>query len=212
MRAADGQSGTGRRRTGGRPRRLFGGHHGSHRRPSADRGRARGGRRAIPRLGQRDRRDRAAHLAGAGAIHRRDDRRKRVAFFDAIAPIVHRDSIDMSVGWFQSRYDKTGPGGTGADYINCPMDRAQYEAFVAALVAGDKTQFHEWEKSTPYFDGCLPIEVMPSARRDAAVRTDEAGRADQSARSADQGLRHRPAPPGQQARHAVQHGRLPRPR
>src|SRR6266567_4453025 len=68
-----------------------------------------------------------------------------LAFFDAIAPIVHRDSIDMSVAWFQSRYDKVGPGGTGADYINCPMTRAQYEAFVAALVAGDKTSFHEWE-------------------------------------------------------------------
>jgi methylenetetrahydrofolate--tRNA-(uracil-5-)-methyltransferase len=83
-----------------------------------------------------------------------------LAFFDAIAPIVHRDSIDMNVAWFQSRYDKAGPGGSGADYINCPMDRAQYEDFVAALLAGDKTQFHEWEKSTPYFDGCLPIEVM----------------------------------------------------
>jgi len=83
-----------------------------------------------------------------------------LAFFDAIAPIVHRDSIDMGVAWFQSRYDKTGPGGSGADYINCPMDRAQYEAFVAALVAGDKTSFQEWEKTTPYFDGCLPIEVM----------------------------------------------------
>ena len=83
-----------------------------------------------------------------------------LAFFDAIAPIVHRDSIDMNVAWFQSRYDKAGPGGSGADYINCPMDRTQYEAFVAALLAGDKTQFHEWEKSTPYFDGCLPIEVM----------------------------------------------------
>jgi methylenetetrahydrofolate--tRNA-(uracil-5-)-methyltransferase len=83
-----------------------------------------------------------------------------LAFFDAIAPIVHRDSIDMSVAWFQSRYDKTGPGGTGADYINCPMDRDQYAAFIAALLAGDKTTFHEWEASTPYFDGCLPIEVM----------------------------------------------------
>ncbi len=83
-----------------------------------------------------------------------------LAFFDAIAPIVHRDSIDMSVAWFQSRYDKAGPGGSGADYINCPMDRTQYEAFVAALLAGDKTSFHEWEKTTPYFDGCLPIEVM----------------------------------------------------
>ena len=83
-----------------------------------------------------------------------------LAFFDAIAPIVHRDSIDMSVAWFQSRYDKAGPGGTGADYINCPMTREQYAAFVAALVAGDKTTFHEWEAATPYFDGCLPIEVM----------------------------------------------------
>jgi len=83
-----------------------------------------------------------------------------LAFFDAIAPIVHRDSIDMNVAWFQSRYDKAGPGGSGADYLNCPMDRSQYEAFVAALLAGDKTSFHEWEKTTPYFDGCLPIEVM----------------------------------------------------
>jgi len=83
-----------------------------------------------------------------------------LAFFDAIAPIVHRDSIDMSVAWFQSRYDKAGPGGSGADYINCPLDRAQYEAFVGALLAGEKTSFHDWEKTTPYFDGCLPIEVM----------------------------------------------------
>ena len=82
-----------------------------------------------------------------------------LAFFDAIAPIVHRDSIDMTKAWFQSRYDKAGPGGTGADYINCPLDRQQYEAFVAALVAGEKTEFKEWE-GTPYFDGCLPIEVM----------------------------------------------------
>ncbi|HEY0440929.1 MAG TPA: methylenetetrahydrofolate--tRNA-(uracil(54)-C(5))-methyltransferase (FADH(2)-oxidizing) TrmFO [Xanthobacteraceae bacterium] len=83
-----------------------------------------------------------------------------LAFFDAIAPIVHRDTIDMAVAWFQSRYDKAGPGGTGADYINCPLDAAQYAAFVQGLVAGDKVSFHEWEASTPYFDGCLPIEVM----------------------------------------------------
>lgn len=83
-----------------------------------------------------------------------------LAFFDAIAPIVHRESINMDVAWFQSRYDKAGPGGTGADYINCPLDKAQYEAFVAALLAGDKTEFREWEKDTPYFDGCLPVEVM----------------------------------------------------
>lgn len=83
-----------------------------------------------------------------------------LAFFDAIAPIVHRESIDMSVAWFQSRYDKVGPGGTGADYINCPMTKEQYDGFVAALVAGEKTEFKEWETNTPYFDGCLPIEVM----------------------------------------------------
>ena len=83
-----------------------------------------------------------------------------LAFFDAIAPIVHRDTIDMSVAWFQSRYDKVGPGGNGADYINCPMTKEQYDAFVAALIAGEKTEFKEWETNTPYFDGCLPIEVM----------------------------------------------------
>jgi methylenetetrahydrofolate--tRNA-(uracil-5-)-methyltransferase len=82
-----------------------------------------------------------------------------LAFFDAIAPIVHRESIDMDKAWFQSRYDKAGPGGTGADYINCPLDRDQYEGFVNALIAGEKTEFKEFEK-TPYFDGCLPIEVM----------------------------------------------------
>src|SRR3569832_1350743 len=83
-----------------------------------------------------------------------------LAFFDAIAPIVHKDSIDMSVAWFQSRYDKVGPGGTGADYINCPMTKEQYDGFVAALIAGEKTEFKEWETNTPYFDGCLPIEVL----------------------------------------------------
>ena len=88
-----------------------------------------------------------------------------LAFFDAIAPIVHRDSIDTSVAWFQSRYDKAGPGGTGADYLNCPMTREQYEAFVDALLAGDKTAFKEWE-GTPYFDGCLPIEVMAERGRE----------------------------------------------
>ena len=82
-----------------------------------------------------------------------------LAFFDAIAPIVHRDSIDMAKAWLQSRYDKAGPGGTGADYINCPLDREQYAAFIAALIDGPKTEFREWE-GTPYFDGCLPIEVM----------------------------------------------------
>ncbi len=79
-----------------------------------------------------------------------------LAFFDAIAPIVHRDSIDMTKAWFQSRYDK----GDGKDYINCPLDKAQYEAFIHVLIHGAKTEFQEWEKATPYFEGCLPIEVM----------------------------------------------------
>jgi methylenetetrahydrofolate--tRNA-(uracil-5-)-methyltransferase len=89
-----------------------------------------------------------------------------LAFFDAIAPIVERDSIDLEIAWFQSRYDKQGPGGGGADYINCPLDREQYRTFVAALHAGEKTEFHEWEKSTPYFEGCLPIEVMAARGED----------------------------------------------
>jgi methylenetetrahydrofolate--tRNA-(uracil-5-)-methyltransferase len=83
-----------------------------------------------------------------------------LAFFDASAPIVERDSINMDIAWFQSRYDKKGPGGGDADYINCPLNEAQYRDFVAALVAGEKTAFKDWEKSTPYFEGCLPIEVM----------------------------------------------------
>jgi methylenetetrahydrofolate--tRNA-(uracil-5-)-methyltransferase len=82
-----------------------------------------------------------------------------LAFFDAIAPIVHAESIDMSVCWRQSRYDKAGPGGSGADYINCPLDQEQYEGFIAALLAAEKTAFKEFE-GTPYFEGCLPIEVM----------------------------------------------------
>jgi methylenetetrahydrofolate--tRNA-(uracil-5-)-methyltransferase len=85
-----------------------------------------------------------------------------LAFFDAIAPIVERDSINMDIAWFQSRYDKKGPGGGDADYINCPMDEAQYHAFITALKTGETTEFKEWEKSTPYFEGCLPIEVMAS--------------------------------------------------
>jgi methylenetetrahydrofolate--tRNA-(uracil-5-)-methyltransferase len=90
-----------------------------------------------------------------------------LSFFDAVAPIVHRDSIDFEVAWFQSRYDKAGPGGgSGADYINCPLTREQYDAFVDALVAGDKADFRDFEKSTPYFDGCLPIEVMAERGRE----------------------------------------------
>ncbi|MGI9477316.1 MAG: methylenetetrahydrofolate--tRNA-(uracil(54)-C(5))-methyltransferase (FADH(2)-oxidizing) TrmFO [Hyphomicrobiaceae bacterium] len=89
-----------------------------------------------------------------------------LAFFDAIAPIVHAESIDEGKAWRQSRYDKPGPGGTGADYLNCALDRDQYEAFIDALLAGDKTDFKEWEANTPYFDGCLPIEVMAERGRE----------------------------------------------
>ena len=83
-----------------------------------------------------------------------------LAFFDAIAPIVYRESIDMSVAWFQSRYDKGGPAGDGKDYINCPLSRDEYLAFIDALLSAEKTAFQDWEMDTPYFEGCLPIEVM----------------------------------------------------
>ena len=89
-----------------------------------------------------------------------------LAFFDAIAPIVYRDSIDLDKAWFQSRYDKSGPGGDGADYINCPLDRNQYETFIEALIAADKIEFKEWEAVTPYFEGCLPVEVMAARGRE----------------------------------------------
>jgi methylenetetrahydrofolate--tRNA-(uracil-5-)-methyltransferase len=94
---------------------------------------------------------------------------EHLAFFDAIAPIIHRDSIDFDIAWFQSRYDKKGPGGGDADYINLPMTEDQYRGFVAALIAGEKTDFKEWEKSTPYFEACLPIEVM-AARGEETLR------------------------------------------
>jgi methylenetetrahydrofolate--tRNA-(uracil-5-)-methyltransferase len=88
-----------------------------------------------------------------------------LAFFDAIAPIVHFDSIDMDVAWFQSRYDKVGPGGTGKDYINCPLNKAEYDRFVDALLSGEQHKWHDWE-DVPYFDGCLPIEVMAERGRE----------------------------------------------
>ena len=107
-----------------------------------------------------------------------------LAFFDAIAPIVHLESIDESVTWRQSRYDKAGPGGTGADYINCPMSRDQYEAFIDALLAGDKTSFKEWEAYHALLRRLPADRGDGRARpRDAALRADEAGRADQSAQA-----------------------------
>jgi methylenetetrahydrofolate--tRNA-(uracil-5-)-methyltransferase len=83
-----------------------------------------------------------------------------LAFFDAIAPIVHRDSIDMSICWMAARWDRGSSEGGGKDYINCPMTREQYDIFVQALVDGDKMPFKDWERDTPYFGGCMPIEVM----------------------------------------------------
>ena len=88
-----------------------------------------------------------------------------LSFFDAIAPIIHLESVNMDVAWRQSRYDKEGPGGDAAAYINCPMDRDQYEAFIDALLAGPKSEFKDWEH-VPYFDGCLPIEVMAERGRE----------------------------------------------
>src|SRR6516162_4375544 len=96
-----------------------------------------------------------SRLTGEGAL----------AFFDAIAPIVHRHSIDMGVAWMQSRYDKEGPGGGAQAYVNCPMTRDQYEAFIDVLLAAEKTEFRDFE-GTPYFDGCLPIEVMAERGRE----------------------------------------------
>lgn len=91
---------------------------------------------------------------------------ENLAFFDAIAPIIHKDSINFEKVWFQSRYDKQGPGGSGADYINCAMNETEYNTFIDALLAGEKTEFKQWEKNTPYFDGCLPIEVMAERGRE----------------------------------------------
>ncbi|MCH2549335.1 MAG: methylenetetrahydrofolate--tRNA-(uracil(54)-C(5))-methyltransferase (FADH(2)-oxidizing) TrmFO [Alphaproteobacteria bacterium] len=90
-----------------------------------------------------------------------------LAFFDAIAPILYAESIDYDKAWFQSRYDKVGPGGNGKDYINCPLNRDQFEIFVQNLLDADKTEFHEWEKTTPYFEGCLPIEVIANRGRES---------------------------------------------
>ncbi|MGE0628848.1 MAG: methylenetetrahydrofolate--tRNA-(uracil(54)-C(5))-methyltransferase (FADH(2)-oxidizing) TrmFO, partial [Hyphomicrobiaceae bacterium] len=89
-----------------------------------------------------------------------------LAFFDAIAPVIHLDSIDRTRAWFQSRYGKSGPAGSGADYLNCALSKPQYEAFIDALVAGDKIEFKAWEANTPYFDGCLPVEIMAARGRE----------------------------------------------
>ena len=133
-----------------------------------------------------------------------------LAFFDAIAPIVHREFDRHDLAWRQSRYDKAGPGGTGADYINCPMTASEYEAFIDALLAGEKTEFKEWEASTPYFDGCLPIEVMAERGRETLrfgpMKPVGLTNPHKPRRAA---LRRGAAAPGQCAGHAVEHGGLP---
>lgn len=80
--------------------------------------------------------------------------------------IIYKDTIDFNIAWFQSRYDKVGPGGDGKDYINCPLSKEQYYAFIEDLLSAEKTEFREWEKNTPYFNGCLPIEVMAEPGKD----------------------------------------------
>ena len=89
-----------------------------------------------------------------------------LAFFDAIAPIVYFDSVNMDVAWFQSRYDKTSEGGDGKDYINCPLNEQQYYQFLEEMLAAEKMSFREWAQNTPYFDGCMPVEVMADRGRE----------------------------------------------
>ena len=132
-----------------------------------------------------------------------------LAFFDAIAPIVHFETIDMDVAWFQSRYDKAGPGGTGKDYINCPLDKPTYDAFVDALTLRRQAQAPRLGED-PLFRRLPADRGDGGARpRDAPLRADEAGRPHQSAPAGREALCRRPAPPGQRARHALQHRRLP---
>ena len=147
--------------------------------------RTRRSRAAAGRLGQRHRRHRPPHLArrsppASAQAHRRG----ALAFFDAIAPIVHRESIDLDQAWFQSRYDKAGPGGSGADYINCPLTREQYDAFVDALIAGDKTVVPRLGSRHALFRRLPADRGDGRARaRNPAARADEAVRPDQSARA-----------------------------
>ncbi|MFT6452299.1 MAG: methylenetetrahydrofolate--tRNA-(uracil-5-)-methyltransferase [Halocynthiibacter sp.] len=103
--------------------------------------------------------------ANLGAAIAKETGTDRLAFFDAIAPIVYADSINMDVVWAQSRYDKGETEEEQKAYLNCPMDKVQYEAFIDALLEADKTEFHEGETAT-YFDGCLPIEVMAERGRE----------------------------------------------
>ena len=156
-----------------------------------------------------DRRHRAADLARAGRGDPRADRRGRARLLRRHRADRARETIDMGVAWRQSRYDKAGPGGTGADYINCPMSRDQYESLRRRAAGGG-------EDRVPRIRGHALFRRLPADRgdgrarpRDAAPRADEAGRPHQRARAGRQALRGRAAAAGQCARHAVQHGRLP---
>ena len=132
-----------------------------------------------------------------------------LAFFDAIAPIVHRDTIDFGIAWFQSRYDKAGPGGTGADYINCPLTRA-IRRFRRRAHRRREDRVPRIRETTPYFDGCLPIEVMAERGRETLRHgpMKPFGLTDPR-QTRHEALCRGATAPGQQARHAVQHGRFP---
>ena len=91
---------------------------------------------------------------------------ENLAFFDAIAPIIYADSVDMTKAWFQSRYDKGENESAKTAYLNCPLSKEEYYDFIDSLITSEKTQFHEWEKDTPYFNGCLPIEIMAERGRE----------------------------------------------
>ena len=131
-----------------------------------------------------------------------------LAFFDAMAPIVHADSIDLSVAWMQSRYDKGDTEAERTAYVNCPMTKDQYEGFVDALLAADKTAFHEGE-TAGYFDGCLPIEVMAERGRETLRFGPMKPVGLTDAHGGPKALRGRAASPRQRAGHALQHRGLP---
>ena len=202
----------GGRRARGRPRRLRGGGAGGDRGRAADRDPARRGAGAAGRVRRPgDRRDRPPHLARA----RRVDPRARPARTRSPSSTRSRRSSIATRSTSRSpgssrATTRPGPGGGGADYINCPLDRGAVRGLRRrAARRRRRTSFKDWEASTPYFEGCLPIEVMAErGPGDAALRADEAGRPDRSAHR-PAALCGRPAAPGQRARHAVQHGRLP---
>ena len=181
-------------------------------------------RGAADRAAARGRRRAAARRTGAASSWRRARSpppawqqavadlagEEHLAFFDAIAPIVHKDSIDFDKAWYQSRYDKVGPGGNGLDYINCPARSRPVRGLRRrAAERARRRSFKAWE-GTPYFNGCLPIEVMAERGRETLRHGPMKPVGLTNPRNPDrQALRHRPAAPGQRARHALQHGGFP---